>query len=1154
MKLLKVLTQRWVLVLIAQVLVALAIWLGGPYLALGIFKPLDSILERCLAIGLLLVLWIGWIQLKRWRAARAGEQLAAAATASDANQPGAAEATQVRARFEEALAALKRSRRGSRGLYDLPWYVVIGPPGAGKTTAIASSGLNFPLSKQFGKEALRGVGGTRNCDWWFTDEAVLLDTAGRYTTQDADARNDQAGWMEFLASLRRYRPRRPINGVIVALSASDLLAFTEDERRRHVEAVRRRIEELTRELSISLPVYFVLTKLDLLAGFTEFFDDLGHEGRAQVWGLTFPLEASRNATAHEQVREGFRRLLERLSDRSILRLESERDVQRRAAIAAFPAQLAALEPALRSFVSQTFGTAYAGDAAIQLRGVYLTSATQEGTPIDRLIGAMARAFGLSVRGAVIPPSQGRAYFLQRLLREVMFAESGLAGVNKRVEWRNAFLNALAIAAACVIVVAGLLALSMSYQRNRAYLAEVDDAAATFAALPALEPKTPLEMRLERLDALGEVVAVAARHEADVPFAMRWGLYEGRSMSNAADDAYVHELNAGLRPEVVEHFRSRLASYAAEPDKLYEYLKAYLMFGTPQRIDAEQLGFIGDLEWRRAFPDDSFTQQRLMTHFGALIADSERVRSSALDPELVERARNSLRQASLPVLMYSRLKLSYAYDQARAIDVGKEVGLGGDTVFVRKSGASLSQPMPALYTKPVFREVSTTGRMALVQQFAADDWVLGDDVADAAKSPRLMSELMQLYESDYIAHWDALLADLALRKTASTQDAAQLWSLLAAPTSPYKRLLALVQTHTKLVDPAEQEAVQSATERVANRTGSLGRVLGSAAAKLPAVGADVTKHFEPLHRLIAGSPAPIDLTVQKFAGVQSIMSEIDALGGPAPLQTAARLAAAFKDLNAHASTLPGPVAVLVTSATTTGAAVANRSISGDFMSRYRQQVVAECQQLAANRYPLDPNAALDLPLADFSRLFSPRGVFASFFAETLQPFVDTNRAAWRWQPEARAIGGGSAVPMQFQLATRIGHTYFPPNADAPQVQFTVTPDFLDANVAHAALELDGQLLEYRHGPPRALPMSWPAAASGQAVLTLEERSGARSNLIERGPWAVFRLFEKATIEAQGDTRFLATFVVDGKTARFVVQASSSRNPFAQHLLRGFRCQS
>ena len=102
--------------------------------------------------------------------------------------------------------------------------VIIGAPGSGKTTALVNSGLHFPLEQRSGKGALRGVGGTRNCDWWFTDEAVFLDTAGRYTTQDSDADADSAGWSEFLKLLQKYRKRRPVNGVILTISAQDLMA------------------------------------------------------------------------------------------------------------------------------------------------------------------------------------------------------------------------------------------------------------------------------------------------------------------------------------------------------------------------------------------------------------------------------------------------------------------------------------------------------------------------------------------------------------------------------------------------------------------------------------------------------------------------------------------------------------------------------------------------------------------------------------------------------------------------------------------------------------------------------------------------------------------------------------------------------------------
>ena len=58
-------------------------------------------------------------------------------------------------------------------------------------------------------------------------------------------------------------------------------------------AARRRLDELNRELRISLPVYLMVTKCDLVAGFTEYFDDLAQEGRAQVWGVDVPVRGDR---------------------------------------------------------------------------------------------------------------------------------------------------------------------------------------------------------------------------------------------------------------------------------------------------------------------------------------------------------------------------------------------------------------------------------------------------------------------------------------------------------------------------------------------------------------------------------------------------------------------------------------------------------------------------------------------------------------------------------------------------------------------------------------------------------------------------------------------------------------------------------------------
>src|ERR1051325_5974089 len=130
----------------------------------------------------------------------------------------AAEIAAMEAEFQKGVAALKGSkmgRTGRDGLSILPWYVMIGPSASGKTTAIRSSGLKMPPGKA-GK--VRGVGGTRNCDWWMTNEAILLDTAGRWSTDD----DDREEWLAFLDLVKGTRPKKPINGILLAISATAL--------------------------------------------------------------------------------------------------------------------------------------------------------------------------------------------------------------------------------------------------------------------------------------------------------------------------------------------------------------------------------------------------------------------------------------------------------------------------------------------------------------------------------------------------------------------------------------------------------------------------------------------------------------------------------------------------------------------------------------------------------------------------------------------------------------------------------------------------------------------------------------------------------------------------------------------------------------------
>jgi type VI secretion system protein ImpL len=1159
------LKSRWFLTLIGVVLLCLLLWFAGPYFAFADARPLVSAAARAIAMLIVVLAWALIWQWKSWKASRATQALGQAAGAGDARSAsketprgaqeegrlGGADA-QLRGKFDEAFAALRKSGKSGAGLLELPWYIIIGPPGCGKTTVLSNSGLEFPLAERFGKSAVRGVGGTRSCDWWFTSEAILLDTAGRYTTHDSDESADRAGWLQFLTLLKKHRRRRPINGVLLAFSIADLAVLSDEERERHIQAIRARLSELHQRLAVQLPVYVLFTKADLIAGFTEYFDDLDKQGREQVWGTTFPWEVSRGGKAYERLGPELDDLVARLAGRIPDRLEVERDAGRRAAVFGFPQQLAGLKAPLIAFVRDIFaGTSL--DERLWLRGVYLTSGTQEGTPIDRMLGALARTFRLGVQPAAPAPGRGKAYFIERLLREVVFREAGLAGSDRRAERRAGALLAGAYIGVAALTALLVIALLVSYQANSAYLADVANAVRPLAGVPSAGADATAESALPSLDILRQVVDTAGRYGGSGPLRMRLGLYQGNAMRGTAQDAYFREMNRSLLPGAARLFGERVEATGAEPDKLYEYLKAYLMLAEPKkRLDPPQMQLISHAEWARAFASSPETAERVALHFDALTAQPERVQPANVNAELIERARTSLRQASLPLLVYSRVRLSHA-DDKRALHLDRDLGVNA-ALMVRKSGAPLSQPLPALYTRTVFDEFNNVGKYELVDDFLKDSWVLGDQAPSVRQSPQLAADVVQLYEQEYIRAWDTLLGDITVRAPRDTADAAAILGALASPTSPLKRLLIITDANTNLLKPLPAGSPQGTLNaKLTQASGTLNKMLGVPAGPKP--GSAVTQHFAAVNALVAGAPgpAPIDQMLNLMNQAQQQLQAATGLSGqPGSPAVLAAIQNSLGSLKTAAAQLPPAVGGVIGGLTGQSQTVAMGVAHSDLQNRYETAVVSQCKELLGARYPFNRASPSDVTLEDFARVFGTGGIYDAFFQANLAPLVDTSRPVWRWKEGAQTIGGSAAMLKQFQDAERLRQVFFKPGGQTPEVHFIVSPDDLDADVDSFRLEVDGQALEYRHGPPKPVSMTWPGGAVGQASATFQQRSGAHPQSAFQGPWALFRLLDQASMVPQSDTRLSVTFKLGGSQARVILEAASIRNPLVRQEVTHFHC--
>ena len=1153
--------------LIGFLLIAIVIWVLAPYLSFAGYA-LETAFARLLAIGLVVGCWLVWALIKRLRASQASTRLVSAVLRQSPREQEAqpsAEAAKLRERFEEAVGALAKRGKVGRSLYDLPWYVFIGAPGSGKTTALVNSGLKFPLDQRGGRASVRGVGGTRNCDWWFADEAVFLDTAGRYTTQDSDATSDSEGWHEFLALLTKYRKRRPLNGVILTISAQDLLLQSEAGREDHVDAARRRLNELTRDLQIQLPVYVMVTKCDMVAGFSEYFDDLTQEDRAQVWGVTFPYDESLSGEAAEAFPEEFDALVGRLNDRVFSRLDDERGSRRRASIFAFPQQVSTLREPLAQFVVDVFSTAGA-DQQILLRGVYLTSGTQDGTQIDRLLGSIGRRFGVAPE-AVAPaaPGRGKAFFVQRLLKDVLIGESGLASVNTRLERRNAAWQFGAYAAVLLVLVVGLIVLFVSYGKNRTYLSEV---AADVDTLRRVTPRlqgASLELLVPHLNAVRAVSNSANRYEGGVPWSMRWGLYQGSSVGQSARDAYVRALDGVVLPRFAARVRQRLAASAQEPEKLYLYLKAYLMLGEPEHLDRKLLKEVADSEWR--MPDATpGAGTSLSNHFESLLEYGGSLRPVPLDQTLVAQARSSIKQTSIPQIMLDELRRSYSEDTARAVHLDIIAGVGIEKVLARKSGRKLSEPVPSFYTSAVFKEATGLRMEPLIKKFTVDDaWVLGGNRLSVANWASQTSQVIALYERDYKRAWDELLNDLIIVPFSTVQQYRDALGILVGAQSPLRGLLKIVVDNTTIIASASGAQQPGGLSGLGTRiTEGAEGVLNSAKSKIvggssAAPGTEITLHFEPIHRLAAGAPAPIDGTLEQMKKIRDQLLTLGPqAGGSSSLKaiTDPALLDMLRTLRQDATNLPPPFDGLVTQISQNAGGSVGAEATRELDQLYRDQVVSECRARVEDRYPFGDGHAGDVSLSDFSLVFGYGGVYDKFFSERLEKLVNTSQRPWTWRPDSVHLPPGFLG--QFERATGIRQMFFDAGTKALQLEFTATLSKLDATATRFYVDIDGQRFDAKPDVPMRWKAVWPDPKSpGYALATFEDRVAQPEQVLYiAGPWAFFKMIDE-TVVPQRDATGAVVLGLQTRYHRGVMTiepAGGSTVPYASRDWRQFGCGS
>lgn len=753
----------------------------------------------------------------------------------------------IRKRMIDAIGTIKSSKlgitSGSSALYELPWYMIIGNPAAGKSSAIANSGLQFPFADKDGN-IIQGIGGTRNCDWFFTTDGILLDTAGRYAVHE----EDREEWFGFLDLLKKFRKRAPINGIIIAVSIAELTGNRPEFGINLAKNLRQRVQELTERLEVFAPVYIMFTKVDLIAGFNEFFRDVDSEEVSRVWGAT---QAYSSDTKNQDILSffdtRFDELYAGLKAMSLANMAMYRGEEMPPGLLTFPLEFAAIKSSLRAFILTLFE-----DNPYQFRpvfrGFYFTSALQEGVSIGASSQRVADRFDLNLQTHVQTVAHSRnGFFLLNLFRKVIFADKALVAQyasSNKIRLRYAtFLTAMLLLG---ISFAGW---SWSYKANTQLVANVQ--ADMAQAVRLQDQHDDLQSRLDALQILQDRIEQLQKYRSDHPWSLGLGLYQGELLERKLKEEYFSGVREVMLKPVTTNLEGFLSDVNANANKLsagqphqpdgnaasstaygvsagtdklyqdasptqvedaYNALKTYLMLGDRDHAEAGHLNDQITRFWRGWLDSNRGQMPREQ-----MIRSAESVLSFYLaqigDPSwptietrlaLVGQTRESLRKVMHGMPARERI---YAEIKARASTRYASMTVARIVGEQDRAMVAGSYVIPGVFTREAWEGyVQDAFKDAANKQLRNTDWVLktssSDDLTLEGSPEQIQKSLTDQYKAEYAEAWQRFLQGIVISDLGDFDQAVAAMNRLGDPqNSPISRLVDTVYQQTSWDNPS-----------------------------------------------------------------------------------------------------------------------------------------------------------------------------------------------------------------------------------------------------------------------------------------------------------------------------------------------------------------
>ncbi|PIJ49618.1 hypothetical protein BL250_11800 [Erwinia sp. OLTSP20] len=1106
-----------------------ALWIIGPHLLFGKDYPLKDTAPRFAGLTIILTVTLLCALWRLLRALSANPALLDKfvknknKTVAPASQRGVMHAV-----IKEGINYIKRIQRNAplwkRFLFvsnrqRLPWFIVMGTPGAGKTTMLFSSGQEFPLPEQLNRKDKENPP-TAHCECLFTNNALFLDTSGKYTSSDDDSAQQE--WDLLVQTIKKNQLDCSVNGVLLVLSAEDILHKDKAELLTIAATLRARLYELRHQTGEHFPVYFTVTKLDLLCGFDEYFRNLTTAEREQVWGVTLPWQRGTvitTAALLETLNSEFSFLVERLSSVMYLRQQEEYEVNDRKKMYALPQDFQLLTQGVIEIVKNIFIASRYDDTQFNstLRGVYFISSCQAGVVSllnnntllrkwNNLIMHETPATPASIVdkkdkvGLVNQSIWGKSYFLTTLFSDIIVQDKDLFSYNRPLQtsyWLKNVVSHILVWSFGVILMMGF---STSFQLNQGYLKSIFGSVDLLGKKVSGYIKHPENKLLPGL--LSATQSLPSYQGLDVEhpqFSWRYGLYTADDISTGSNKLYHYFLLNYLLPQLeVESGKALLSAIQSDDEiRIWQNLKLYLMLSGQGNINKKWM----IKEIVKLWSDNDFIESYASTndfvHHLNEIFDIPQWKHQAKKPDtnLISEARSALNKTSATLRIWQQLKSRMMKDFPEKITLDQLAEKSSPQLFSLEDRSGVSDGIPGIYSREAWNSlVKKKFLTELVTLQHEDEWVSGG----RKKIKNLLAqreEIMTLYFQEYTNHWKDFLSDIQLssfsdgsRRSPDMPFNIGLLRVIVQSNSPLITLLNNIVQQTTLqpdkktlTEKLDLKIQHSRTVETAKR---ITRNISENEKKL--VRQYVDDHFNALRVFVKGQTQSGPSAGGQFSASATPLTRLmgrlndqyaqlviynDALkdGDTLPANEAtARLIA-------ESRTWPDPVKNIISPLLTRSAAKLKTSAIARSVESIGKGPGETCRMLLQGRYPFSASQR-NVRLVDFEHFFAAGGIVDSWFSQNLADKVDTSSHPWRFK------GSMDTRDLSFfERVDRIRNTFLTAdNGKKLAFNFSVSIRYISPSITQFSLDIDGKKINYAHGPLTTQFFSWPGSARGTFI--------------------------------------------------------------------------